>query len=136
MPCGRRLADDQWWTFCGETDMGQTLPALCVECGGEYRLREDPKCSLCERPLGTRWDNHHLIPKTFKGKETVPVHNICHRKIHSVFTERELNKYYHTIERLLENEDIVKFIKWVSKKDPDFYQKTKDTNRRKNKRGR
>ena len=32
MSCGRILADFQWWTFCGETDMGQTMPALCVEC--------------------------------------------------------------------------------------------------------
>lgn len=37
--CRKRLATGQWWTFCGETDMGQTLPALCTECGGEYKLR-------------------------------------------------------------------------------------------------
>ena len=36
--CGKRLAQGQWWAFCGETDMGQTLPALCTDCGGEYLL--------------------------------------------------------------------------------------------------
>jgi len=91
-------------------------------------------CPLCHRELGNVYDKHHLKPKTFGGTETIYLHKICHRKIHSVFTERELDKYYHTIERLLEHDDIVKFIKWVSKKDPDFYLKTKDTNQRRRKR--
>jgi len=94
------------------------------------------KCPLCKRPLGTRWDKHHLIPKTFRGTVKIPIHKICHNKIHSVFTERELDKYYHTIDRLLESEHIVKFVKWVSKKDPDYYEKTKETKERKRKRGR
>ncbi len=41
--CKKRLADGQWWKFCGETDMGQTLPALCTECGGEYKLKDEPE---------------------------------------------------------------------------------------------
>ncbi len=36
--CSRELATGQWWTYCGETDMGQTLPVLCTQCGGEYKL--------------------------------------------------------------------------------------------------
>ena len=40
--CGRRLAAGQYWTFCGETDMGQTMPALCTECGGECELAPPP----------------------------------------------------------------------------------------------
>ncbi len=35
--CRKKLAPDQYWTFCGETDMG-SLPVLCTECGGELRL--------------------------------------------------------------------------------------------------
>lgn len=38
--CGKKLAKGQWYSFCGETDMGQTIPALCVECGGELKLAE------------------------------------------------------------------------------------------------
>jgi hypothetical protein len=30
--CGRKLAPGQWWHTCGETDMGQTMPAQCGEC--------------------------------------------------------------------------------------------------------
>ena len=37
--CGKIL-DDEWWSFCGETDMGQTLPVQCIECGGEYKLKK------------------------------------------------------------------------------------------------
>jgi len=39
--CGKKLAKGQWWGHCGETDMGQTLPALCTHCGGVYILQED-----------------------------------------------------------------------------------------------
>lgn len=38
--CRRNLAPGQWWNFCGETDMGQTLPFLCTECGGKGILAE------------------------------------------------------------------------------------------------
>lgn len=42
MGCKRKLAYGQWWSFCGETDMGQTVPALCTECGGEFILNGTP----------------------------------------------------------------------------------------------
>lgn len=38
MGCGQELAPGQWFNYCGETDMGQSLPALCVECGGKFKL--------------------------------------------------------------------------------------------------
>jgi len=95
-------------------------------------------CPLCTRELipGPSIDGHHLMPKTFKGKEKTMMHKICHRKIHATFTERELQQHYHTIERLLENEHIQKFVKWVAKKAPEYYEKTKETNERKGKRRR
>lgn len=34
--CGRQLASGQWWTRCGETDMGQTMPVQCVVCEPKY----------------------------------------------------------------------------------------------------
>ena len=92
-------------------------------------------CPLCGRPLGTvNVDEHHLIPKAFKGKTTTTIHRICHRKIHATFTERELLNYYNTVERLLEHEEIQKFVKWVQKKEPGFYDSSYETNRRKAKR--
>lgn len=32
MNCGRNLAPGQYWTFCGETDMGQSAPVQCELC--------------------------------------------------------------------------------------------------------
>lgn len=37
----REAIKDSWWNFCGETDMGQTLPVLCKRCGGEFDLEDD-----------------------------------------------------------------------------------------------
>ena len=94
-------------------------------------------CPLCNREIPKAHESkHHLKPKTFKGTEIVVIHKLCHNKIHSVFTERELLKYYHTIERLLENSDMQAFVKWVAKKEPAFYSKTKATNDHKRKRRR
>ena len=89
-------------------------------------------CPLCQRPLGNLVEGHHLIPKLKGGraKDLVDLHAICHRKIHSVFSESELAGYYNTIDRLLEHEDIQKFVRWVAKKDPDFHDPSKLSNRR------
>ncbi|UMR28487.1 hypothetical protein MJ904_15110 [Massilia sp. MB5] len=86
---------------------------------------EEKCCPLCGRPLGTvNIDRHHLIPKTFKGKEQFEIHKICHRKIHSVLTERELLRAYHTWEALRAHPDILIFIAWVARKPPEFYVRT------------
>lgn len=85
----------------------------------------DDACPLCGRVLGTvNIDRHHLVPKTFKGKEQFPIHKICHRKIHSVLTERELLHHYHTWEALRAHPDIQTFIRWVANKPPGFYVRT------------
>lgn len=99
--------------------------------------QETEDCPLCRRELGTkRVQRHHLVPKTFGGKVLVDLHQMCHQKIHATFTERELEKHYHTIERLLEHEEIQKFVKWICKKPPEFYNKNDDTSVRKKKRKR
>lgn len=79
-------------------------------------------CPLCLRELAEPISRHHLIPLSKGGKDTptVPMHKICQNKIHAVFTETELKNYYFTIERLLENEEIQKFVKWVKKKELSF----------------
>lgn len=94
-------------------------------------------CPICKRALGEiNVDKHHLIPKTFKGKDVIRIHKICHRKIHATFTERELLHTYNTVESLIEHDEIQKFIKWVAKKPSEFYDGSAETTRRKAKRGR
>lgn len=70
---------------------------------------------------GPSVNRHHLVPKTFGGTEIVEMHRICHSKIHAVFSERELAQHYHTFERLLAHEEIEKFVRWVRKQPPEFY---------------
>lgn len=79
-------------------------------------------CPLCDRPMNndSSVNRHHLIPKSFGGREQFWIHVVCHSKIHAVFTLRELLNYYHTFERIREHEEIQKFIKWVRKKEPGF----------------
>lgn len=93
------------------------------------------KCPICNRDMiNGSYNDHHFIPKSFGGKEKITIHKICHDKIHHTFSEREIFNYYNTIERILENEEIKKFIKWVRKKSPDFYSRNKDTEVRRRKR--
>ncbi len=94
-------------------------------------------CPICGRELGNEnISKHHLTPKSKGGKhgETIMVHNICHQKIHSVFTEKELEREYNTVEKLLVHEDIQKFVKWVAKKHPAFYQSNRVMKRRRKRR--
>lgn len=92
-------------------------------------------CCICHRPLGDILiEEHHLKPKTFKGKDTVPIHKVCHAKIHHTFSERELLNWYHTPERIREHEEMQKFIKWINKRPLDFYDGHRDTADRKRKR--
>ncbi len=81
---------------------------------------------MCGRQLAEPYNRHHLLPvsKGGKGTETVLMHKICHDKIHAVFTETELKRSYNTIESLQGNEEIGTSIKWVRKKEPEFYDKS------------
>ncbi len=83
-------------------------------------MADERICPLCARPLGARAEAHHLIPRTYRGVETVALHPICHRKIHTIFTERELKDHFHTVARLLEHPDIRTFVKWIATRPPDF----------------
>ena len=80
----------------------------------------DRKCPICGREADDTMTAHHLIPHAKKGKETVDLHSVCHSKIHSIFTNPELANYYHTIERIMEREEMVKFAKWVAKKPANY----------------
>lgn len=96
-------------------------------------------CAICNRELpedAYYSDEHHLIPKSKKGKDKVLIHRMCHNKIHSIWSEKELADYYHTFERIRSHPEMEKYIKWFSKKPIDFYVKTKDSKDRKSKRRR
>lgn len=80
---------------------------------------EPVKCSLCRRtiPENKFLEKHHLTPKQAKGKETVPVCCPCGDQIHQLFTNKELEKEFNTVEILLSDERIQKWIQWIRKTD-------------------
>ncbi len=80
---------------------------------------------------GPSVNEHHLIPKSKKGKDTITLHTICHSKIHSLFSENELRDHYHTIERLKAHPEMDKFLRWVAKKDPEYRDRNRASNARK-----
>lgn len=87
----------------------------------------DNNCQFCGRELGGIVNRHHLVPLSKGGAGTpmIPLHKICHDKIHSVLSETELRNYYNTMERLRTQPELEEFIRWVSKKAPEFYVATK-----------
>ena len=42
--------------------------------------------------------DHHLVPKSRGGKATLAICRDCHRAVHAVFTNKELEQKYHTVE--------------------------------------
>ena len=95
--------------------------------------KESSICPLCSRPAGGEMTEHHLIPKVRGGKKgpKVLMHRICHDKIHSVFGENELRDRYNTVKEIKAHPMIRKFVRWVAKKDPGFYDSSKQSERRK-----
>lgn len=91
------------------------------------------QCPICERDMwkGDSIDKHHMVPKCRGGKETEYLHKICHRKIHSIWTEKELEREFNDPEVIKQHEEIQKFIKFVKKKEPDYYDRNEKHNRKK-----
>lgn len=80
----------------------------------------DACCALCARPLGRRTEWHHPVPRSEGGRETVPLHPICHRTIHACCTNAELARHHAMMASLREREDIGRFLRWIADKSADF----------------
>jgi hypothetical protein len=95
----------------------------------EKKQDKPEACELCGRD-DTYLNFHHLIPKFVHGKgkfersyekEYMQNHGIwickfgCHKTIHHFFTEKELAEQFNTLEKLLENEKIQKYVSWYKK---------------------
>lgn len=90
-------------------------------------------CPICGRAMlrsGTSVDRHHLVPRSEGGKAQFLLHRMCHQKIHSLFTEKELARKYFTWELLREYPDMQTFIAWIQKKDIDYYDRNVRSSRK------
>ena len=84
-----------------------------------------PVCALCERPLGARVEWHHVVPRSEGGRETVPVHPICHRTIHATLPNAALARDYAALDVLRGHEGIARYLRWIADKPPDFHAPTR-----------
>ena len=69
------------------------------------------------------------MPKSRGGKETIPLHPICHRFIHRTIANKVLERDYACVADLRAHPEIARFIDWVSAKDPDFSAPTRKRQR-------
>lgn len=81
-------------------------------------------CWLCGRLLGGRIEHHHPVPKSRGGRQTVPVHPICHRTLHRTFSNAELGLFGASIPQIRADPRIGRFLSWIAGKDPDFHAPT------------
>jgi hypothetical protein len=75
-------------------------------------------CPVCKR-VPPQFEKHHLKPRSQeKGirKKTIFVCIDCGDQIHQLFTNKELAKEYDTLEKLLADPKIQKWIAWVKNK--------------------
>ena len=83
-------------------------------------------CEICWRQ--EKLTRHHLVPLTrlrherrkngkFDVNKVVIAQTCqpCHDKVHSLFSEKELEKDYNTIEKIRAHPDMQLFIQWVKK---------------------
>lgn len=86
-----------------------------------------PICELCEREVEST-TKHHLIPRTVHRNKwfkknysrqemntTVPLCRPCHRQIHKFIPEKEMGRYFNTLEKLRANEKVLTFVNWLTK---------------------
>lgn len=75
-------------------------------------------CLLCERcfPDKSFTEKHHLTPKSRGGKITVRLCSDCADQIHILFTNKELEKKFNSIEALKSDPRIQTWLKWIQKR--------------------
>jgi ribosomal silencing factor RsfS len=78
-------------------------------------------CSLCQRVTPEAYyEKHHLTPHCKKGSNYIWMCQDCADQVHELFTNNELRDIYNTLESLLSNEKIQKWIQWIRKKPNEF----------------
>lgn len=83
-------------------------------------------CELCGRE-NQSLSGHHLVPKARHNKKVkrdlgknrnvlVMICMPCHRQLHSLFTNKELEREYNTLEKLKDHPDVIAWIEWVQQR--------------------
>jgi hypothetical protein len=64
------------------------------------------------------------MPKSRGGRDTVPVHPICHRTLHATFANADLARRGRDPLVLRQEPAIATFVRWIADKPPDFHART------------
>jgi predicted GIY-YIG superfamily endonuclease len=90
----------------------------------------EKSCALCGR-IEARLTRHHLIPRTRhhnkktkqsstrkEREHTVLFCSSCHKQVHALFTEKELEREYDTVEKIATHPEISRFVEWMRRQPP------------------
>jgi len=81
---------------------------------------EAARCALCARPTPVLTE-HHLVPRSQGRRQGLKVQTLptvllcspCHKFLHRTFTNAELAGEYASVEALLGQEDVRRFVGWL-----------------------
>lgn len=59
-----------------------------------------------------------MVPRSRGGKTTQTICRDCHKAVHALFTNKQLEKSYHTVEALLGHEQFSKMVEFLKKQNP------------------
>lgn len=74
--------------------------------------------------LGGSVDKHHFVPKSRGGREQMLIHRVCHNKIHSLWSNKELEREFSDPDTIKNHPMMQDFLTFIRKKDPEFYCKS------------
>lgn len=97
-------------------------------------------CPLCERDCPDQvMEAHHLRTRKRDKTDTEEICTDCHKTIHALFTNQQLGDPrldLDTVEGLLANEQFARSVRYIAKQPPGSYLRVRESNQRRQKRGR
>lgn len=96
------------------------------------------RCELCLRDE-VELTRHHLVPRTRhnnkRNKRDFDRHDVrtrialfcrpCHKMVHALFTEKQLERDFNTLEQIALHPDVQNFVLWIRPKPPGFHSITR-----------
>jgi hypothetical protein len=83
----------------------------------DLKSPEPDPCPLCGRPNHHPSD-HHLVPRSRGGKVTTHCCRDCHDAMHSLFSNKELERDYSSVEALMAHEGFARMVAHIAKQNP------------------
>ena len=87
-----------------------------------YDAPEHGRCELCHRDVPSGLITlHHLLPREKGGQadHRTPLCRPCHKQVHAVYSNKELEQLYADIPSLRQAPRMQPFLKWIRKQAPE-----------------